>query len=312
MQAYVTQFMRMNSDAIEDQANLSVRFLSEQAAKLRAQVQQFDDKITSMKAANGALLAGASGPTYVDTGSYAAQIANLENQNRQLVLQGMGGAADPQLAAAEAALAQAQATYSDNHPDVQLARERVAAIKRNQPTGSAGVSPIVQEQIRANNQMIAQLRASMDNAVARANASMSGQARQPVVLQQIMQLESQASNLRSQYNDVSTNLLKAQSRARLANEQRAERLTLVDPPNLPDSPSWPNRPLFIAAGAAAGLGLGLLLALLVELLNRPMRSPNQLNSMGLPVLGVVPIIQTNVRKSRFSFLRKKKRALEFA
>ena len=28
MQAYVTQFMRMNSDAIEDQANLSVRFLS--------------------------------------------------------------------------------------------------------------------------------------------------------------------------------------------------------------------------------------------------------------------------------------------
>jgi uncharacterized protein involved in exopolysaccharide biosynthesis len=312
MQAYVTQFMRMNSDAIEDQANLSVRFLSEQAAKLRTQVQQLDDRVTALKAANGAVLAGASGPTYVDTGSYAAQIASLENQNRQLVLQGTGGAADPRLAAAEAALAQAQATYSENHPDVQLARERLAAIKRSLPTGTPALSPLVQEQIRANNQMIAQIRSSMENAIARANAAMAGQAQQPVVLQQVMQLESQASNLRSQYNDVSTNLLKAQARARLANEQRAERLTLVDPPNLPDSPQWPNRPLFILAGAAAGLGLGLVLALLVELLNRPMRSPNQLNAMGLPVLGVVPIIQTNVRKPRFAFLRKKKRALEFA
>jgi hypothetical protein len=36
-----------------------------------------------------------------------------------------------------------------------------------------------------------------------------------------------------------------------------------------------------------------------------MRSPNQLTSMGLPVLGVVPILQTNVRKKRFGFFRKR-------
>ena len=40
MQSYVTQFLRMDSDQIEDQANLTVRFLSEQAAKLQAQVQK--------------------------------------------------------------------------------------------------------------------------------------------------------------------------------------------------------------------------------------------------------------------------------
>jgi capsular polysaccharide biosynthesis protein len=97
----------------------------------------------------------------------------------------------------------------------------------------------------------------------------------------------------------------------LANEQRGERLSLVDPPNIPDSPHWPNRPLVILGGAVAGLGLGFMLALLVELLNRPMRSPNQLNAMGLPVLGVVPILQTNVRKKkRFAFLGK--RAPQFA
>ena len=114
-----------------------------------------------------------------------------------------------------------------------------------------------------------------------------------------MQLENQANTLRLLYSGVASSLMKAQSSARLANEQRAERLSLVEPPNLPDSPHWPNRPLVIAAGAAAGIGLGFLLALLVELLNRPMRSPAQLQSMGFPVLGVVPILQTKPRKRRF-------------
>ena len=311
MQAFVTQFMRMNSDQIEDQANLTVRFLQEQAAKLKTQVDAVEGQITALKASNGALLSGANGPTYVDTGGYTAQITNLENQNRQLVLQSSGGAADPELAAAEAALANAQAMYSDSHPDVALARERLAAIKRSRPAGPTGLSPAIQEQIRANNAAIAQITAARDAAVARANVALSGQARQPVVLQQAMQLESQASGVREQYNAVLANLMKAQASARLANEQRAERLSLVEPPSLPDSPQWPNRPLVILGGAAGGLGLGFVLALLVELLNRPMRSPNQLNSMGLPVLGVVPILQTNVRKKkRFTFLRK--RAPQFA
>jgi uncharacterized protein involved in exopolysaccharide biosynthesis len=299
MQAYVTQFLRMDSDQVEDQANLTVRYLGEQALKLRNQIQTIEGQITALKASNGAALAGAGGPTFVDTGSYTAQITNLENQNRQLLAQSRGGAADPQLAAAEAALAAAEAVYSDSHPDVAAARERVATLRRTQGGGGGGINPIIQEQIRANNSAIAQLSASRDAALSRANAAMAGQARAPAILERAMQLENQANTLRQQYNEVSNNLLKAQSSARLANEQRAERLSLVEPPSLPDSPHWPNRPLVIAAGAAAGLGLGFLLALLVELLNRPMRSPAQVQSMGLPVLGVVPILQTKPRKRRF-------------
>jgi len=251
-------------------------------------------------------LAGASGPTFVDTGSYTAQIANLENQNRQLLAQSRGGTADPQLAQAEAALAAAEATYSDNHPDVIQARERVSILRKAaQAGGGGGGNSLVQDQIRANNAAIAQLVAARDSAVGRANAAMAGQARAPAILERAMQLESQANNLRQQYSQVSTNLLKAQSSARLANEQRGERLSLVEPPNLPDSPHWPNRPLVIGAGAAAGLAVGFLLALLIELLNRPMRSPAQIQSMGLPVLGVVPILQANARKKRFGIFKKR-------
>ena len=308
MQSYVTQFLRMDNDQIEDQANLTVRFLSEQAAKLQGQVQGIESQITQLKASNGAVLAGVGGTTFMDTGSYTAQITALENQNRQLMAQARGGAADPAVAAAEAALAVAESTYSDTHPDVLAARERVAILKRARQ-GGGEVSSVVQEQIKSNNIAIAQLMAQRSTAMSQVDASRARQAGAPAILERAMQLEAQANNIRQQYAKVSSDLLRAQSSARLANEQRAERLSLVEPPNLPDQPHWPNRPLVIAAGAIAGLALGFLLALLVELLNRPMRSPAQVQSMGLPVLGVVPILQTNPRKKRFAFFRKREAGL---
>jgi protein tyrosine kinase modulator len=305
MQAYVTQFLRMDSEQVEDQANLTVRFLTDQASKLQSQIQAVEGQITALKASNGSALASAGGPAFVDTGSYTAQIANLENQNRQLLSQSNGAGGDSALSQAEAALAAAQAMYSDSHPDVIAAKERVATLRRAQGPGSVGPSASVQEQIRANNAAIAQLNAARNAAVGRANASMAGQARAPAIMERAMQLENQANTLRAQYKTVADDLLKAQSSARLANEQRAERLSLVEPPNLPDTPHWPNRPIVIGAGAAAGLGFGLLLALLIELLNRPMRSPAQLQAMGLPVLGVVPILQSKPGKRRFSLFRKR-------
>jgi uncharacterized protein involved in exopolysaccharide biosynthesis len=121
-----------------------------------------------------------------------------------------------------------------------------------------------------------------------------------------MQLENQASGLREQYRSVADELLKAQNSARLANEQRAERLTLVEPPNRPDVPYSPNRPLLIAGGAAFGLFIGLLLGFAVEFLRRPLRSPAQIVGLGLPVLGVVPLLGENKQPSRFAFFRRKK------
>ena len=46
----------------------------------------------------------------------------------------------------------------------------------------------------------------------------------------------------------------------------------MDPPNLPDAPSFPNRTKFAAAGLAGGLFLGLLLAALLEYRDTTLRT----------------------------------------
>jgi succinoglycan biosynthesis transport protein ExoP len=307
LQSFVTSFLRMDSDTVENQASLSVQFLQDQAQKLQGQIQPLEQQITDLKARNGSALAMGGG-TMVDTGTYSAQIFSLESQNRQLLAESKKPAGrNQQIAQAEAALAAAQAIYADSHPDVVAAKERLKALRQSVPeTSETAVDSTVQEQIRANNDAIAQLRSQREAAVARASTVMAGQARAPVIQEQASQLESRANALREQYNSVATNLMRAQNGARLAGEQRAERLSLVEPPNLPDQPNWPNRPLVIAAGAAAGLVLGLLLALIVELLRRPLRSPSQIEGIGFPVIGIVPVYELPGKKRGWWPFRRRK------
>jgi len=302
LQSFVTKFLNMDSQDVEDQASLTVRFLQDQANKLQSQIQDLEGQLTALKARNGAALASSGAPPLIDTGSFSAQITSLQNENRQLLLQSRRpSTGNSALGAAEAALAAAQAQYNDSHPDVIAAKERVIQLRKMAQQDNSGGNPI-QEQIAANNVAIHQLMDQRDSALARANAAIAGQARAPAIMEQAMQLENRATTLRNQYQQVSENLLKAQNSARMASEQRAERLSLVEPANLPDHPFSPNRPLLIAAGAAAGLGLGLLLALGLELVRRPVRSPRQLEQLGLPVIGVVPLLGPAKRPRRFRAL----------
>lgn len=308
LQSFVQSFLRMDSDVLEDQAAITVRFLQDQAQRLGGQIQGIETEITALKARNGSALVQGM-PSMLDTGSYSAQIVDLENQNRQLLLQGRRPAGrDQAISAAEADLAAKRALYNDSHPDVVAARERVKAIRAMPSEVSDGGA--VQDQIRANNQAIGMLRAQRDAAVARANASAASQSRAPAILEQAAQLEGRANQLREQYKQVSNDLLKAQNSARMAGEQRAERLSLVEPASLPDQPHWPNRPLVIAAGALAGAVLGLLVILIVEMLKRPLRSPVQIEGLGFPMIGIVPIIERETKKRWWQLFRRKE--AEFA
>jgi capsular polysaccharide biosynthesis protein len=281
----------MDSQDVEDQATLTVRFLQDQANKLQSQISELEGQLTGLKARNGAALASSGMPPILDTGSFSAQIAALQNENRQLLAQSRRPAnRNDALSSAEAALAAAQAQYSDTHPDVIAAKERVKQLRQM----SASVTPdnSVQEEIGGNNAAIRQLMDQRDATMARANAAVAGSARAPAIMEQAMQLENRATTLRNQYQQVSENLLKAQNSARMATEQRAERLSLVEPASLPDQPYSPNRPKLVGIGAAAGFLLGLLLALAIEFINRPVRSPRQLEQLDVPVIGLVPLIKT--------------------
>lgn len=309
LQGFVSKFLSMDTENVEDQATLSVRFLQDQANKLQVQITQYESQLTELKSRNGATLAASGGTPLIDTGSFSAQIASLQSENRQLMAQSQRPAQrDSVLATAEAQLAAAQAQFSDRHPDVVQAKERVEMLRKiSRTTPNDGAN--YQQQIAANNASIQSLIAQRDAIMARATAAMAGQARAPAVLEQASQIENRVGTLRTQYQQISENLLKAQNGARMASEQRAERLTLVEPASLPDRPHSPNRPLLIGAAASAGALFGLLLVLILEFASKPIRSPRQLEQMGLPVIGIVPIMSGQSKPRRLGLWNRREKRL---
>ena len=290
MQSIVSRFLEIDATTMAAQATNTVDFLQDQSRKLQDQIGQIEGQITQLKARNGLALSSGGIVMPSNSSGYSAQIAQLQSENRALLAQSRkSGGKDPLVQQAEQALIAARAVYNEGHPDVIRAKARLAQaqeIARSQ--GDTSDAALVQSQIQANNAQIAQLESYRASDNARASASLANSSRAPVVMEQVNQLEARASGLRDQLKDITGNVLRAQNSARMAQEQKGERLTVVDPPAAPDRPVSPNRLMLIGGGVAGGLGLGLVLALALEFLMRPIRGVDQLKALGLETLTVVP------------------------
>lgn len=304
-QQYTEKLLKLDSTQTSDQADATVNFLRDQSGQIQSQLTEIETKIADIKSRNGLALSRIGG-FIPSTANYDVQISQLQRDNTELQgkLNSSSTNADDRVNGAEAALAAAQALYSDNHPDVITARQKLtearAAAKAN--TGPRN-NPAISAQIASNNRTIASLTAAKSSDMSRANAAVVAQSGAPLVEESIRQLEAKADGLKTNYDRISANLLAAEASKKMAAEQRGERLVLVDPPTLPDEPDSPNRGLLIAGGLTVGILVGLGLALLVELVRRPIRGAGALQGM----LGVGPLVVIPTLKPRGKGKASKKR-----
>lgn len=305
----------LNLDASQNaaQATNAVDFLNDQANTLQGQIRQIEGQMAAVTSRNGRALAAGGVPVMTSGGSYDVQISNLQRDNATLLtqrrsLQG-GTGSDAIVVAAEGQLAAAKAIYADNHPDVLLAKQRLSEAKvlaAQQRQGQPSTGSQIDQLIEFNNSQITALRAARGAENAQVAAAVSAQARGPLAEQQIAQLQQRLAAVNEQYKQVSERLLAARAGVRANDEQMGQRLSVIDPPVIPDAPYSPNRLLLGALGVAGGLGLGLVLAMLAEFVARPLRTPEAVARIaGHAPIAVVPLIDiTAPRKSRWWRLRK--------
>ena len=317
-QTFVDKLLKLDASQTQQNAQTNVNFLQDQQADLQTQVSQIEGRMRQVAGVNGAALSSA-GAVMMSGGAgtdYASQIATLQRENAQLAGQMTTVVdRDPNVVAAEAGLTAAQATYSDDHPDVRLARKRLEIARANASgVSTRNVSSAVRQQIAANNNAIGDLNRQRAAEQGRIATMAAAQARGPAAQQEVQQLGARADMLRANLARVSTSLLNARSVSKLTDTQGGERLTMIEPPVTPDHPTSPNRPMLIAGGILGGLAAGLALVVLVEMIQRPIRSAAQLTGLlGEPPLAVVPVLNAKPGRlarlfRRQSFTRRRRTA----
>lgn len=216
---------------------------------------------------------------------------------------------DQQLAALQVQLAGLQSRYTDDYPDVIKAKNDIAALKKKiaeneeqkkqavpDKTAKSTIEPPQVSQLRAQihnyDQVIAEKTREQDQIKQQIKVYQDRVQSSPIIEQQFKELTRDHQTALDFYND----LLKKRDQSAMATDlehhQEGEQFRVLDPANLPNKPSFPNRPLFALGGFGGGLGLGLAIAFLLEMKDSSMRTERDVEfTLHLPVLAMVPAIE---------------------
>jgi polysaccharide chain length determinant protein (PEP-CTERM system associated) len=212
-----------------------------------------------------------------------------------------------QLSALQSELVDLEARYTDDHPDVIKTKADIAALKRKleevnkTPADSAdagsekagATEPAEIRQLRLQIHQYSDLitagtrdqkRLQEEIGLYQGRVSLS-----PAIEEQYKQLTRDYDNAQKTYQDLLAKKSTAEQTIKMINQSQGERMFPLDPANLPESPSSPNRWLFAGGGLGIGLALGVGLAMWQEVRDKAIRTEADAEAaLGLPTLVAVP------------------------
>jgi polysaccharide chain length determinant protein (PEP-CTERM system associated) len=239
--------------------------------------------------------------------SYAESIVAMQIQNQGSQAPEHGGIAPQaqqvelqQLLAQEADLT---SRYTEDYPDVVSVKRKIAELRQKMaatPPATVAASPTapkatdslgvqqLRAQLRAMDQGIAQKKRDQAAIEAQLRTYQERVASSPAVEEEYKSITRDNQMAQGFYDDLLNKMNQSKMATDLERRQQGEQFRVMDEPNLPESPAFPKRPVFVGGGLAAGLGLGLLIVALLEYLDTAVRSERDIWAFTkLPTLGVI-------------------------
>ncbi|WP_223506755.1 GumC family protein [Pseudomonas sp. GL-RE-29] len=329
----VTLFLDENIKQRTERASETTEFLTQEADKLRIELQALENQLADFKQAHSnalpehqelrmnMLTRAESELKEVDRDVKAAR-EELRFNELELSAAVAGVATKPGVTAAtdkpqdlgslKAEYARLLTVYTDAHPDVRAVKRKIAALEAK-GTGSSSAAPAVsldvakaQARIAAAETRIKSLADQKKELLGKISDYEAQIVETPQVERGLVTLMRDHDNARKKYEEIRTKEMSAKISESLEQENKAERFVLLEAPLMPEKPVRPNRKKVVALGfVLAPVGAGALVMLL-EMLNQRVRGVEALSSVvGRRVLVAIPYIPTKAEMA----LRKKWRKL---
>lgn len=321
---YVTLILQESTEFRVNRTEGTLDFFEQEVDRLSDDLDQQSVKIVNFKNANGDALP--------DDLSYRQnrqtllqerqarlerEIAAMEKQRRDMVaIFESSGQVNPsqerlltpqeqQLRGLQIELQEALSIFSESNPRVILLRGRIekleiAIAEQSVPTtaqeseSSTAQTPSMFElTLTEMNQRKVSLQQELLDVEVELDelaASIQATAGNAIVLNA---LERDYQNLQTRYSEAVANKNQALVSERIEVSAKGERITVLENANVPQSPSGPNRFALISMGVGAGSGLAIGFFVLLELLNRVIRRPMELEArFGIIPLAVIPYMES--------------------
>ena len=238
------------------------------------------------------------------------------------------GGASPQVAEAELQKLEAQAAeletrYTPDHPDVvkihrqiEAQRKKLAASTQSgEPKKAVQSNPPefqkLQAQLSSLDEGILAKKREQERIQQQMNVYQARIAASPAVQEQYKQVTRDYQTALQFYNELLSKRNRSEMAIDLERRQQGEQFLVMDPPNLPEQPVFPNRRLFGMGGLAGGLIFGLLLSGYLEYRDQGLRNERDVLALtNLPTLASIPWVAPEERSDGFlaKFTQRRHRA----
>jgi len=214
-----------------------------------------------------------------------------------------------------------------DHPDEIEINHKIADLRAaiaqepfKPPTVNAAAHPPDSPQVQ---QLKAQLIAAQQSVTAakKAQAQIEQQIRtyeariesSPMVEAEYKKLTRDHESALQFYNSLLTKMNESSMATALERRQQGEQFRVMDSPNLPDAPKFPNRTMFAAGGSVGGLFLGLLIAGLLEYRDTSLRTERDVWAFTkLPTLATISHLDDLRRMDKRNSGKRAKKSLSIA
>lgn len=325
------------NDFLKQQLNDAKRTLDDQDAKLAAFQEKYIGRLPDQEGSNTNALQALTTQLNASTQT-VSQMQQSESFLQTMISQqttpGSPASAesDPRQKELQDLLDQKKeldAEYTPDYPDVIAANRKIAELRaeiaQSPAAGGTKSAPARLESPQLQ-QLHAQLRAVQLSLVpARQEQSrIQQQIRQyesrieqsPEVEEQYKQITRDHDTALQFYNSLLSKMNESSMATALEQRQQGEQFTVMDPPNLPDAPKSPKRPVFAGGGLVGGFALGLLLSGILEYLDTSIRSETDVFAFTkLPTLAVITYVENlpqlpRVEKERRKWFARKQKVAE--
>ncbi|MGC3940425.1 GumC family protein [Roseobacter sp. EG26] len=319
---YMTLILQESSDFRMSRAESTLSFFEQEVERLGDDLDQQSARLVEFKNANSEALPGDLNYRQNRQTLLQERQARLERDVAALVKQRRDMVAifeatgrvnaerniqlspeEEQLERLRFDLEQALGIYSETNPRISVLRNRIAKLEKSlQDRADAAPKPEEGEEPRTVTVLDLTL-AEMDQRLESMEQELGTVTKELEALEASIQatagnaivlsgLERDFGNIQTRYNEAVRNLNQARVNERIEVSAQGQRISVIESASVPQEPSGPNRFKFIAAGIAAGGGLAVGFFVLLELLNRNIRRPFELQSKyGIIPLAVIPYME---------------------
>jgi len=189
-----------------------------------------------------------------------------------------------------------QAQIAQIEEQIAAARERAAAEAEAEPEPAADAArPLTMLDIQLSeiDSRIEALRTRRETLRAEIEELEAGIEKTPEVASRLEQLNREYSNVERQLSAAQERLTQARTGDMIESRSRGSRVSVIEPPAVPNAPTKPNRTLIAGGGVGFGIMAGLALVALLELLNGTARRPEDLvRRFNIVPIATIPFIRS--------------------